>query len=53
MNTETNIRGAMKTARFARRSWKGSNSVKGYGKKHARKADRRVSRALCQEVVWT
>lgn len=49
MNLSTHIRRAMETARLARRSHKGANSPKGFGKKMAHKADRRVGRALSRE----
>jgi hypothetical protein len=49
MNVETAIRGACKTLRLARRSFRGSCSANGRGKKFAHKAERRVGRALCAD----
>jgi len=49
MNVDTAIRGACKTLRFARRSFRGASSAKGRGKKFAHKAERRVGRALCAD----
>ncbi len=49
MNVDTAIRGACKTLRFARRSFRGACSAKGRGKKFAHKAERRVGRALCAD----
>lgn len=43
-----NVRAALKTARLARRSWRGAMCPKGFGKRAAGKADRRVSKALCR-----
>lgn len=50
MNLSTNIRRAMGTARLARRSHKGANSHKGFGKKMTHKAERRAGRALSREA---
>lgn len=49
MNANTAIRAAQKTARLARRSWKGPMTCKGNGKKLAHKADRRLGKALARE----
>jgi len=51
MNTETAVRRAMGTLRLSRRSFRGACSAKGYGKKAAHKAERRVSKALTREGV--
>lgn len=45
----TAVRKAAKIARFARRSFKGGNSSKGFGKVIAHRAERRLSKALARE----
>ena len=47
MNHST--RAALKTARLARRSFRGANCAKGKGKRIASKAFRRLDKALCRE----
>jgi hypothetical protein len=43
------VNAAEKTLRMVRRSFKGSNSAKGKGKKVAHKAERRVGRAMARD----
>jgi len=50
MNTDTAIRSALKTLRLARRSFRGACCPKGFGKRAAAKAERRLGRALTREV---
>lgn len=50
MSPDHNIRACLKTARLARRSFRGANCSKGRGKRFAAKAFRRLDKALCREV---